>query len=485
MALKKKNFFGKGIQLDANLELSDETIRGKFSSVNPNWRGTDQSLIFNVQSSETDRIKTFGYKTTTTGFTVGTRFEYYEDLFLLPSISNYYESLKTSSTASSNLQKQRGTYFDTDFDYIIDYDKRNQKFQTTDGFRSKFSQSIPIVSDTNAISNGYEFNFYHEISDGMIGSFNFYSKTINSITGDDVRVSERLYMPTNKLRGFERGKIGPVDSSDYVGGNYVSAINLAATLPHFVPNVQNADFSVFYDLGNVWGVDYSSAVDESNKLRSAVGIAVDWYTPIGPLSFSYAAPLTKASTDKTETFRFKLGNYFLMKYLVKIFVIIIFLFCNNLSYAENLIVYIDMEKILNESKSGMSINKQLEKIHKMNIKEFKKIEDELKKKEESIIAQKNILSKEDYAKKIKILRDNTNSYRKNRQEKINLLTKKRMESSSKLLSIINPILSDYSKVNNISIILQKKNVVLAKTDLNITNKIIDILNSKIESINLN
>ena len=174
-----------------------------------------------------------------------------------------------------------------------------------------------------------------------------------------------------------------------------------------------------------------------------------------------------------------------MKYPVKIFVIIIFLFCNNLSYAENLIVYIDMEKILNESSPGMSINKQLEEIHKMNIKEFKKIEDELKKKEESIIAQKNILSKEDYTKKIKILRDNTNSYRKNRQEKINLLTKKRMESSAKLLSIINPILSDYSKVNNISIILQKKNVVLAKTDLNITNKIIDILNSKIESINLN
>ena len=174
-----------------------------------------------------------------------------------------------------------------------------------------------------------------------------------------------------------------------------------------------------------------------------------------------------------------------MKYLVKIFVIIIFLFCNNLSYAENLIVYIDMEKILNESNPGMSINKQLEQIHKVNIKEFKEIEEELKKEERSIIAQKNILSKEDYSKKIKILRDKTNNYRKNRQEKINFLTKKRMESSSKLLSIINPILSDYSKENNISIILQKKNVVLAKTDLNITNKIIDILNSKIESINLN
>ena len=77
-----------------------------------------------------------------------------------------------------------------------------------------------------------------------------------------------------------------------------------------MPNVQNADFSVFYDIGNVWGVDYSSTVDESNKLRTSVGIAVDWYTPIGPLSFSYAAPLTKASTDKTESFRFNLGTTF-------------------------------------------------------------------------------------------------------------------------------------------------------------------------------
>ena len=252
----------------------------------------------------------FGYKTNKTGFHLGSRFEYYEDFYISPNLTTYYETLKTASSASANLRKQKGNYFDTDFDYFIDYDKRNQKFQTTEGFRGRFNQSIPIISETNSLINGFEFNSYHQLLDGMIGSINFYSKAINSISGDDVRISERLYMPTRKLRGFERGKIGPVDNNDYVGGNYVTSINIAATLPNVVPSIQNADFSVFFDAGNVWGVDYSSAVDESNQVRSSVGVAIDWYTVIGPLSFSYAGALSKASTDKEESFRFNIGTTF-------------------------------------------------------------------------------------------------------------------------------------------------------------------------------
>ena len=309
-AVKENNFLGRGIQFASNLEITDETIRGRFSVNNPNYKGSDQGVLASIQSSETDRMANFGYKTTKTGFNLGTNFEYYEDLFLTPSVTTYYESLKTSSSASTNLQNQKGTYFDTDFNYSIDYDKRNQKFQTSSGFRSRFNQSIPIISETNALLNGYEFNGYKELVEGMIGTFTFYSKTINSITGDDVRISERLYMPSSKLRGFERGKIGPVDSDDYVGGNYVSSLNFATTLPKAIPSVQNADLSIFLDAGNVWGVDYSSSVAESNELRSSAGLAIDWYTPVGPLSFSYAGVITKADTDKTESFRFNLGTTF-------------------------------------------------------------------------------------------------------------------------------------------------------------------------------
>lgn len=117
-------------------------------------------------------------------------------------------------------------------------------------------------------------------------------------------------MPSRKLKGFQSGKVGPVDSNDYVGGNYVSSLNLAATLPNVMPNWQTADFSVFFDAGNVWGVDYSSSVDDSNKIRSAAGVSLDWHTAVGPLSFSFANAITKASTDKTESFRFNLGTTF-------------------------------------------------------------------------------------------------------------------------------------------------------------------------------
>ena len=309
-AVRENNFLGRGIQFSSSLDLTEETIRGKFSVVNPNFKGSDQSLIMGIQSSDTDRMTDFGYKTTKTGFNIGTRFEYYEDFFISPNISSYYESLKTSSAASANLKKQKGTYFDTDFDYYIDYDKRNQKYQTTEGFRSRFNQSIPMISDTNALINGYEFNYWNEVSDGMIGSLSLFGKSINSITSDDVRISERLYLPSDKLRGFERGKVGPIDSNDYVGGNYLSSLNIAATLPKAIPSVQNADFSVFFDAANVWGVDYSSTIDDSNKIRTSAGIAIDWYTPVGPLSFSYAGALTKATTDKTESFRFNLGTTF-------------------------------------------------------------------------------------------------------------------------------------------------------------------------------
>ena len=310
-AIKENNFLGKGIQFSSSLDLTEETIRGSFNVTNPYFLGTDRMVFAGVQSSETDRLTNFGYKTTKTGFNIGSRFEYYEDFFVTPHFSTYYESLKTSSTASANLTKQKGTYFDMDFDYHIDYDKRNQKYQTSDGFRSRFNQSIPLVSDTNALLNGYEFNVWHEVTDdGMIGKFSFYGRAINSITGDDVRISERLYMPSRKLRGFERGKIGPVDNSDYVGGNYVSAMGIAATLPKIIPTIQNADFSIFLDAGNVWGVDYSSTVAESNTIRSSTGVGIDWHTPVGPLSFSLATPLSKASTDKTESFRFNLGTTF-------------------------------------------------------------------------------------------------------------------------------------------------------------------------------
>ena len=113
-----------------------------------------------------------------------------------------------------------------------------------------------------------------------------------------------------KLKGFQAGKVGPKDGDDFIGGNYVSALNIASTLPNVFPNSQNIDFSLFFDAANVWGVDYSSTIDDSSKIRSSVGMAVDWFTPIGPLTFSLTETLSKNTTDVTESFRFNIGTTF-------------------------------------------------------------------------------------------------------------------------------------------------------------------------------
>ena len=104
--------------------------------------------------------------------------------------------------------------------------------------------------------------------------------------------------------------MGPKDGDDYVGGNYVATINASTTIPYILQTMENMDLKLFLDAGNVWGVDYSSSVDDSNKIRSSTGVALEILTPVGPLSFSYAEVITKAGTDKTESFKFQLGTTF-------------------------------------------------------------------------------------------------------------------------------------------------------------------------------
>ena len=220
------------------------------------------------------------------------------------------ENIETSSSASSLLKKQEGNYFDALFIYGLTLDKRNQTFQPSDGFISSFNQTFPIMSDTGTFVNGYTITNYTELTDDLVTSISFYVKASNSLTDDDVRISERIILPPKRLRGFQYGKVGPKDGGDYIGGNYASTINFATTLPNLIPDVQNADVRFFVDVANLWGVDYSDNLAESNKIRSSTGIGVDWWTPLGPLTFSFAQPITKADTDKTESFRFRIGTTF-------------------------------------------------------------------------------------------------------------------------------------------------------------------------------
>ncbi len=307
--VKENNYLGRGVQVDGDLRVSEERIKGKFLVSNPNYKNSDKKIDFALMATATDRLGTSGYKSNVTGFSIGTEFEYLDDFRFGLSTNNNIEKIDVDASASAKQKKQDGSYFDSFIGLNFVYDKRNQKYQTTGGFLSDYLINLPVLSDTNTLTNIYSYKFFSELYENNVSSISFLFKGATSLSGDDIKLSERLFIPGRKLRGFETGKIGPKDGSDFIGGNYVSTINATTTLPKILENVQNIDMVMFADVANIWGVDYDSSLDKSG-IRSSIGLGLDWLTPIGPLTFSFATPITKESTDIEQTFRFNIGTSF-------------------------------------------------------------------------------------------------------------------------------------------------------------------------------
>ena len=307
--VRENNYLGKGLAVDSRLSLSTDNIKGNFNIINPNYNNSDKSINFGLKAQQNDKLSTFGYKSSKYGSSIGTNFEYLEDFNLGLETSVYLEKIETDSTASASQKTQEGNYFDNYVNLSFDYDKRNQKFKTTDGFRSTYNINLPVLSEKNTLTNYYNYKIFSELYEDNISSLSIGLSSATSVTGDDIKLSERLYVPQSKLRGFENGRIGPKDGEDFIGGNYYALMNFSTTIPQILPNAQNIEVVSFFDVANLWGVDNSS-IDDGSKIRSSIGLGIDWFTPIGPLNFSFAQPITKSSTDKTETFRFNLGTTF-------------------------------------------------------------------------------------------------------------------------------------------------------------------------------
>ena len=282
--VKENNFIGNGIKLDTNFLLSSDSFKGKFSVLNSNFKNSDKSLFFSAEASENDNFNTFGYKTNKTGVRVGTNFEYLNDFYLGISNSNFYEKIETNSTASAMQKKQEGNYWDSFIILDMNYDKRNQKFQTNSGFKSFYSVDLPIISETNTIKNYYNYFQYFNFFEKNFSSISVYLQSANSLNNKDIKLSERITIPSSRLRGFEAGRVGPKDGDDFIGGNYAYSINFASNIPQFFEESQNLDFLIFADAADIWGVDYDSSI-KGNGIRSSIGVALDWTSPIGPLNY--------------------------------------------------------------------------------------------------------------------------------------------------------------------------------------------------------
>ena len=171
-----------------------------------------------------------------------------------------------------------------------------------------------------------------------------------------------------------------------------------------------------------------------------------------------------------------------MKCIYKFIFITFFFFNFNLLKADELISYVDMDLLMNSSEAGKSISSQLTAIHKKTTSELKEIEEKLKKEETDLIKQKNVISNEEFEKKLSLLRNKASDYQNQRKKSNVSINEKRMNATSKLVNLIQPILAEYANNNSISIIFQKKNIIIGKTELDITEDVLKILNSNHKKI---
>ena len=307
-SIKENNYLGKGLSVDASLNMTESSVRGGVSMQDPNFRNSGNLVWGGLTNTKTDRPDS-GYENTLTQFDLGTKFEHLAKLYVSPNISLAFDELKTASEASASMKKQAGNFTELTFGYGIEKDNRDRPFMPTSGSLVSFHQGLPLYSDQASIFNSIYYTKYHLFTENVIGALKFYAANVIAVE-DDVRLSKRLHIPSRRLRGFETHKVGPKDGADYVGGNYATALNFEAALPKLLPESTQTDIAVFMDIGNLWGVDYDSSINNSNGIRSSVGVTSNVYTVIGPLSFIFAKPITEVSTDTTQTYRFQIGTSF-------------------------------------------------------------------------------------------------------------------------------------------------------------------------------
>ena len=310
-SINERNFLGKGINLNFTGRLSSDVIRGELSYVDPNYINSNKELTSSL-FSEVDDYQNSGYQNKRVGTRFATKYEIYEDIFFRPNLGVQFDKLEVTGNASSLLRSRQGDFLTTSLGYNFLYDQRDSKFNPTSGSIIYFDQNIAtFFSDIPTVQTGVGATFYKELfSDKFIGSAKARLANVVAFNDKDVKLSDRIFASSSDLRGFEQRGVGPVDSGDHIGGNNLATLSLKSTFPNPIPENLRATTFLFLDLGNVWGADYSSSIPDSSKLRTSTGIALDFISPIGPLSFTYSIPLSKASTDKEQNFLFNIGSSF-------------------------------------------------------------------------------------------------------------------------------------------------------------------------------
>ena len=310
LGLKDYNILGTGNEINSSFNINTEQTRfdikySQYPLLNPNLR--NDYLIFNQDQDYTD---SFGYKTSNIGFGYNLNFQYNE-------YTNFSSGFKISSTEGHNpinnslaVSDNIGSFEQLSLNLGIRYDSTNDILYPTDGVINKISVELSPseISDYSYVKLLFSNDIY--LKNKNSNNFFFISNDIGLAESPDgnLKTINAFSLGGLNFKGFDYRGIGPKENNVYLGGNkfYTSTVGYGGSF--IFDKKDNLNFRTFYTMGSLWDNDYSST--DNIFHRSSIGVSLDILTPALPISFTYAIPIEKKSSDITREFNFTLGTSF-------------------------------------------------------------------------------------------------------------------------------------------------------------------------------
>tara|TARA_B100000989_G_scaffold179285_1_gene134669 strand:- start:116 stop:2347 length:2232 start_codon:yes stop_codon:yes gene_type:complete len=308
--IEDKNIFGSGNSLSSNFNLNSEDLKfdlnyKQYPILNPNLTNT-----YSIFNQDKDYTNSFGYKASTRGLGYFINFNQNDNLSYGAGLS--YETFKGHSAVNSSSQAINdniGNFQNFNLKLSLNYDSTNSFFNPTNGHINKidFTISPKDISD----SSFYKFVITNKNYRKLEKSENYiflnnkygYAKSLNT----KLKTINAFGLGGLNFKGFDYKGIGPYDGNIYLGGNEYFTSTIGYGSSFIFDDKDNINIKFFLTTGSIWDSDYSSS---DIDLRTSIGSSLDFITAIGPISFSYAAPIQKNNSDKTRPFNFSIGTSF-------------------------------------------------------------------------------------------------------------------------------------------------------------------------------
>ncbi len=308
--IEDKNIFGSGNSISSNFSINSEDV--KFSAnfkqypiLNPDLTNT-----YTIYNQDKDYTGSFGYKATTRG--IGYSVDFKQNNKISYTIGLRYEDFKGHSavnTTSNSINDNIGNFENYKINFSIRYDSTNNFYNPTDGHKNNLNivYSPNNISDNSFYKISLKNNNYFKLPKSenyfFLNNNYGYAKSINA----KLKTINAYYLGGMNFKGFDYKGIGPYDGNIYLGGNEYFTSTLGYGSSFIFDDKDNINLKFFITTGSIWNSDYTSS---DIDLRTSIGTSLDFITPIGPISFSFASPIEKKDSDKTRSFNFSLGTSF-------------------------------------------------------------------------------------------------------------------------------------------------------------------------------